>query len=393
VKILHVTPSFYPALVYGGPVRSVYDLCGALASCGEQVRVLTTDANGVAERLDVPRGVDVPMAARGGSEFHARYARRVGGQTISTEFLRAISGYVRWADVVHLTAVYSFPTLPTLIAARLAGKPVIVSPRGSFGAWGLRRHRRAKAMLEAAVRVAGGPAMAFHATSESEAADIRAVMGDHSVVVVPNGVDDDAFRTLPPGAGRWLRHAASLKEDDGPIIGCLGRLHRKKALDRVLGAVPALVERWPGLHVVFAGPDDGDEQVRLTRAAHALHVGDRVHFLGALYGPERISFLAGLDVFALPSEEENFGNVIAEALAASTPVVASRRCPWPELETRRCGRWIDPEPHHVAEGIADLLGGDARLAGLRGREFVMQERTALQGAHRMLDAYRSMVAS
>jgi glycosyltransferase involved in cell wall biosynthesis len=104
-----------------------------------------------------------------------------------------------------------------------------------------------------------------------------------------------------------------------------------------------------------------------------------------------VSFLAGLDVFALPSEDENFGNVIAEALAAATPVVASRRCPWSELEARQCGRWV--EAHDVAAGIAAVLAGDARQSGLRGRDFVMRERTALQAARLMREVYRSMVAS
>jgi len=391
MKILHVTPSFFPALVYGGPVRSVYDLCGALASLGEDVRVLTTDANGATQRLGVQAG-DLPMPAGEGRGWTARYARRVAGHTISPELVRALPSYVAWADVVHLTAVYSFPTLPALIAARVGGKGVIVSPRGSFGAWGRRRHRRAKACVHAALRVTGGRAIVFHATSESEAADVRGVMGGHRrIVTIPNGVNDVEFRMLPPEAGAWVRQAASVKEDDGPIIGCLGRLHRKKALHHLLHAVPELLRRWPRLQVVLAGPDDGAEQGRLAAVAQALHIADRVHFLGVLHGVERISFLAGLDVFALPSEDENFANVIAEALAAGTPVVASRQCPWPELETRQCGRWIDPRD--VAAGIAAILGSDARLAGLRGRDFVMRERTARQGARHMREVYRSMVAS
>ena len=390
MKILHVTPSFYPAFVYGGPVRSVYDLCGALASFGEDVRVLTTDANGATQRLRVPHG-DVPMQAGEGRAWTARYARRVAGHTVSPELVRALPSYVRWADVVHLTAVYSFPTLPTLMTARFAGKPVIVSPRGSFGAWGRRRHRRSKAGMEVMARVTGGRALAFHATSASEAADVRRVMGAHQVVTIPNGVNDAEFRTLPAGARAWVRQAASVKDEDGPIVGCLGRLHRKKALHHLVQAVPELLPRWPRLHVVLAGPDDGTEQARLAGLARALRIADRVRFLGALQGDERVSFLAGLDVFALPSEDENFANVIAEALAAATPVVASRRCPWPELETRRCGQWI--EPHEVAAGVAAVLEADARGAGGRGRDFVMRERTATQGARLMREVYRSMVAS
>jgi glycosyltransferase involved in cell wall biosynthesis len=390
MRVLHVTPSFYPAFVYGGPVRAVYDLCGGLVSFGDEVRVLTTDANGATRRLEVPRG-DVPMPAAEGRAWTARYARRRAAHTVSPELIRALPSYVAWADVVHLTAVYSFPTVPTLIAARLGRKPVIVSPRGSFAAWGRRRRSRAKACVEAAVRLAGGRGMVFHATSEFEAVDVGGIMRAHRVVTIPNGVNEAEFRTLPPGARSWVRQAASVKADDGPVVGCLGRLHPKKALHHVLHAVPELVHRWPRLQVVLAGPDAGTEEARLAGVAHALGIAHRVHFLGALDGVDRLSFLAGLDVFALPSEDENFGNVIAEALAAATPVVASRRCPWPELEARQCGRWV--EAQDMAAGIAAVLGGDAPLSGLRGRDFVMRERTALQGARLMRQVYRSMVAS
>ena len=386
MNILHVAPAFYPALVYGGPMRSIYDLCRALADAGDTVRVLTTDANGP-ERITAPAGREVPLVTSSGSSIRVLYARRRARHTVSPELLRALPGRMRWADVAHLTAVYSFPTLPTLLAARMTGTPLVVSPRGSFGSWGQRHHRARKVPFNVLLRrLARG--VTFHATAASEAADIRKVMGDVRIATVPNGVDASEFATLPSDGGAWLRHAASLKPEDGPLIGCLGRIHEKKGLDRLVRAVPGLRERWPHLQVVLAGPDDGLEQARLTAVAAREGVRDRVHFLGGMYGPERIAFLSGLDVFVLPSLDENFGNAIAEALAAGTPVVASRHCPWPELEGQRCGRWIDAEPAAIVAAVDATLRDEPSAMGERGRAFILRERHVSAVAAQMQRVYR-----
>jgi glycosyltransferase involved in cell wall biosynthesis len=390
VNVLHVTPAFYPALVYGGPVRALYDLCRALAEAGDAVRVLTTDANG-AGRVEAPAGQEVTLGRGGGASLRVLYARRRWRHTVSPELLGALRARLRWAQVAHLTAVYSFPTLPTLLAARLAGTPLVVSPRGSFGAWGQRRRRAAKTAINLVLRGLTRRGVTFHATAQTEAADIRAVMGDVPVAVVPNGIDAAEFAALPPDGATWLRHLASLKPQDGPLIGCLGRLHEKKGLDRLVGAVPALRASWPGVHVLLAGPDDGVEQGRLAAAAAALGVSDRVHFLGGLYGADRIGFLAGLDVFVLPSLDENFANAVAESLASGTPAVVSRHCPWPELEARRCGRWIDADAGAVAAAVKAVLRDDPAAMGQRGRAFVMAERTIGAAAGSMREAYRQTV--
>jgi len=373
-------------------MRALYDLCRALADAGESVRVLTTDANG-AERVAAPAGQEVDLRTRGGASLRVLYARRRWRHTVSPELIGALVARMRWAEIAHLTAVYSFPTLPTLLAARLTRTPLVVSPRGSFGPFGRGHRRAAKAPFNALLRRLARRGVTFHATAEPEAADIRAVLGDVPVAVVPNGIDAAEFQTLPGDAGRWLRQVASLKADDGPLVGCLGRVHAKKGLEHLVRALPALAQRWPRMHALLAGPDDGIEQRRLEILASGLGVGERLHFLGGMYGDDRIAFLVGLDVFVLPSLDENFGNAIAEALAAGTPAVASRHCPWPELETEDCGRWIDADPAAVTEAVDALLRGEPAAMGARGRAFIMRERHMSAAAETMRRAYRQARAA
>jgi hypothetical protein len=95
------------------------------------VRILTTDANGLDQVLEVETARETTLAGN----VRVRYCRRRARHSVSLELLGCLLEYIRWADVIHLTAVYSFPTIPTLLACKLIGKPLIGSPRGALQRW------------------------------------------------------------------------------------------------------------------------------------------------------------------------------------------------------------------------------------------------------------------
>src|SRR6266850_5171981 len=165
MKILEVVPSFYPAHIYGGPIQSLYHLCHSLADQGCDVKVLTTNANGPAANLDVDTRDEVELAGR----FRVRYCRRLLFGSVSWPLLMRLPSYAKWADVIHLTSVYSFPTLPALLLARLLGKPVIWSPRGSLQRWEGSSRVTLKGIWEGLCRLLAPREMVLHVTSEEEA--------------------------------------------------------------------------------------------------------------------------------------------------------------------------------------------------------------------------------
>lgn len=128
-NILVVSPNFYPATRLGGPVAALYGLCRQLCRLAN-VRVLTTDARGdqVSDRLS-------PLEQASVDEFSVFYAKRVAGMSCSGQLLWRLPSLVRWADVVYLNYVYSFPTLPTLIACAMFRKPVLWACRGALQSW------------------------------------------------------------------------------------------------------------------------------------------------------------------------------------------------------------------------------------------------------------------
>src|SRR5436305_10414738 len=102
MKILHVSPSFYPTRAYGGTLRSSYGLCRGLTELGCEVRVLTTDTDGIGRNLKVATDCDVAVDG-----LQVRYCHKLFRNSVSAGLLRVLGEYVAWADVGRFMGVYS----------------------------------------------------------------------------------------------------------------------------------------------------------------------------------------------------------------------------------------------------------------------------------------------
>jgi glycosyltransferase involved in cell wall biosynthesis len=350
MRVLVVSPAFYPAVRYGGPTRSIHSLCLALGRVGCTVRVLTTNTDGD-DVLDVPTDRDVPMAPN----VTVRYCARVVYHDVSPRLAAALPAEARRADVVHLQAVYSFPTFPTLAIARLLDMPLVWSPRGALQRWERTTRVGAKWIWERGCRALLPRRAAFHTTAAPEAEATAARMPGIPVAIVPNGVDVPAA-IEPRGLGGRLE------------ILFLGRLHPIKGIDRLLAALRR-IERGD-LALTIAGDGDPSYRAELERLVSELGLDGRVSFVGFLDGEAKSAALRRAHLLVLPSHSENFGMAAAEALAHGTPVVAARGTPWHDLDRRGCGTWCDNEPAELARGIDRVLSGDLAAMGERGRAWM-----------------------
>ncbi|HWI74034.1 MAG TPA: glycosyltransferase family 4 protein [Baekduia sp.] len=160
--------------------------------------------------------------------------------------------------------------------------------------------------------------------------------------------------------------AAALGQD-GPVVGFVGRLvPRKGALDLVKAA-PAIRAARPDVRIVIVGDDPYDDEE--SEYAAAVRASEEVDHVGRVAGAGAAGILGHLDVLVLPSRQEPFGTVVAEAMAAGTPVVATR---------------VDGLPELVEDGITGALvepGDTAALAVAVLR--VLQERTTMSTAARL----------
>src|SRR6266566_4584377 len=126
MRILHVVPSYLPAVRYGGPIFSVHGLCRALAARGHHVEVLTTNVDGSKDSA-VPLGVPVSLDGVHVSYFPSKFLRRLYW---SPPLERAISGKISNFELVHVHSVFLWPTWAAAQSAKKARVPYLVSPRG-----------------------------------------------------------------------------------------------------------------------------------------------------------------------------------------------------------------------------------------------------------------------
>ena len=203
---------------YGGPIASNRALCGALAGLGAEVRVLTTNTDGVRK---LPKEFSGWRPFEGYQIFYGnRWFWRDLSPALAGELMKEIPA----ADLVHITGTYNW-FLP--LAGRLCrrhGKPLVVSPRGSLvpearGSKGLK-----KRLFD---RLSQGRALsrvsAFHATSEEEARELRKLVPGARMAVIPNGVEvPEALPEREPNAAPYLLY--------------LGRLHPNKQVERIIEA-------------------------------------------------------------------------------------------------------------------------------------------------------------
>ena len=166
MKALHISPSFYPASGYGGTINSGFGLCNALSRIPDlELRVITTDSDDPSGNRIVVN--DFPYRSPAGYDIY--YCRRSVGADISLGMFLQLWSMIKWADVVHLTAVYSPPTIPTLLLCKVLRKPVVWSPRGALQRWDASTRTGIKSVWE---RICQGlcdfDRVILHVTSEEE---------------------------------------------------------------------------------------------------------------------------------------------------------------------------------------------------------------------------------
>jgi glycosyltransferase involved in cell wall biosynthesis len=378
VKILHVAPAYYPATYWGGPTFSTYALCNSLAALPEvELRVLTCDTAGprLSQRLPVK---EIPVRFSDGYDVY--FTRRLLGRDIAPGLIARLWGMIGWADIVLLTATYSFPTIPALITCRLRGKPVIWSPRGALQAsyeWSDAKNPLLKREFERICCLVKPHRCVLHVTSEAEKEASLSRLPCYGAAIIPNGVEAPA--NLPP---RVWKPGGVLR------LMFISRLDPKKGLENLLAAMPRLD---PKTTLDVYGAGDPSYVQSLKRLTAGLGLSARVYFHGHVDGEKKFTAFIGADLFVLPTHSENFGMVVAEALAHGVPAIVSHGAPWRELESRGCGRWVSNKPETLAGAIGSLRKEDLAAMGKRGREWMLADFIWANRARKMKALFDSMI--
>ena len=366
MRILNVTQSYAPFFEFGGPPVKVRALAEGLAQKGHAVTVLTADW-GLEKRLQASPG-EAPSEAipfgrkhelNGVTAIYLANWARYRAMSWNPSLPRYLRARLQNFDVVHIFGLYDLLGPRVASECRRRNIPYVVEPIGMFAP--IVRNLLLKRIYH---RLLGreflAGANAIVATSEQEAGELVAGgIPREKIVLRRNGVE---FPRKFPEKGIF-RKSLSLAEE-AKLILFLGRLSKKKSPDLLLNAFATLGSD-SSLHLAFVGPDEAGMQAKLESTAMQLDVRSRVHFCGPLEGQTKWAAYRDADIFVLPSQNENFGNTAAEAVAAGTPVVVTDQCGIAPLLANVAGVVVKHEQYELANALKELLRNEEHYRKLK----------------------------
>jgi glycosyltransferase involved in cell wall biosynthesis len=364
MRILNVTQSYAPFFEYGGPPVKVKALAEGMARRGHEVSVLTSDW-GVQARLQ--KMPDEPSAEA--SPFGQR--RKVNGVTAiylpnwfhfrATSWNPALGRYLRARlkdfDIAHIYGLYDLLGPRVAKECRKRNIPYVVEPIGMFvpivRSFLLKRIYHAwlgREMLD------GASAIIVTAEQEREEVQSGGIPAE-KIFLRRNGVEAPA-RLPEPGL---FRRQLKLQTEDRLIL-FLGRLSKKKSPDLLLKAFAGLSQatgvQFAQTHLAFVGPDESGMKSRLQQITSELGLSRQVHLVEPLEGEAKWAAYQDADVFVLPSQNENFGNTAAEAVAVGTPVIVTEHCGIAPLLEGSAGIVVGHNEVELTNELARLLGSE-----------------------------------
>ena len=333
MRLLHIIPSVNPH--GGGPMEGVRQRGLELQRRGHVVEVVSLDDPQADFLRAYPLTVHALGPSRGSYQYNAQLAPWL------QQHARTFDGIV----INGLWQHHSFAAARTLHKMKL---PYFVFTHGMLDPWFKRTYplKHLKKWLYwpwADYRVLRD-AEAVLFTSEEERLLARQSFWLYRAreAVVSYGTGE------PPANAAALRHQfyAALPEIRGKrVLLFLSRIQEKKGCDLLISAFAQVAPLHPDLHLVMAGPDQTGWQATLQQQAQALGIADRISWPGMLQGDRKWGAFYTAEAFVLPSHQENFGIVVAEALGCGLPVLISDKVNiWREIDGDGAG-FVAPDTH------------------------------------------------
>jgi glycosyltransferase involved in cell wall biosynthesis len=352
VRLCQIVPSLEAR--YGGPSKSVLALARALAEARNEVELLTTDPgegwSQASERLNL----------------HTYHRAWPGWICPSPDLRRHVMS--SRADVIHHHSIWLRTLHYAHEAARRAGVPFVVSPRGMMDPWAWHHHSRRKALARAFIHPGAFEAVnGWHATSDAEAAAIAQLGFRQPVCVASNGVAALSDEEMTSAVAHWRQELEEPTER--PVALFYSRFHRKK---RLLELVDTWLEFGPKdwLLLVVGIPEEYTPRMIEDYVLRAGEAGRIRAYSGAGRPPP----YGIASLFLLPSHSENFGLAIAEALANGVPALVTDTTPWAGLNQTGSGWCVPWADYGPAIRSATAEGPEAlRRRGAVAREWVLRE--------------------
>ena len=312
-------PYYWPLYKAGGPVQSLFNLAHACQKFAQFVFLSkSTDIDGSSPL----HSLLINRWQRGLHQEEILYLKKISAFSI----LRAIRDSK--PDLIYVNGIFHWHTsLIGLLLARIHGSKVVISPRGMLQSWALERGRYKKLLYIFIFKLLVRKNDIWHATDEQEKFDIQRVFGGRvSTFLAPN---------IPRGISKSVPLELDKTSQKIKLV-FLSLINANKNLHLVIDAVSRLSEKF-SLDIFGPIIDEQYWKNCLNRMGKA----GNISYKGAVPPWEVSTVLSQYHFFILPTQGENFGHAIFDALASGVPVIVSKNCPWRDLENQRAGFYIE----------------------------------------------------
>ena len=277
-------------------------------------------------------------------------------------------------DIIHAHGLRMWPIYGAYKAAKKKQIPFVLSMHGMMTPALLQRNKLKKKIAYVLFDYKTlKNADLIHATSILELQHIRDYGCKNPVLISPIGCDP------APQMSEQVKHEfveKFPKLKGKRILLYLGLLHHKKGLHRLVEAWAKLENKQDDWHLVIAGPDHMNHLKEVLTTINVTGQSETITLTGPLFGDQKSAAFALAQAFVVHSDWENFGIVIAEALAAKTPVLTSDQNPWKVLNDKDCGWWIPLKQSALDQTLAIVLNSseeDLKAKGQRGLELIKSD--------------------
>ena len=344
----------------GGPAMSAYLTLLGLQHIGADVSMIQYPL----KAGDVLRGNEITV-----HYASAPWERRLFYSPKFKKEILALGEY----DIYHAQGIWQWPTYALAYAARKRNKPYLISPRGMLYPQDIAKSNSWMKKLSLKLRLLDdfNRAACVHVTCKEEMEHCRNIGIKSPIAVIPNPVE--------------IKDYSYKKDDSVRRIGYLGRLSPRKNVEALIYAFHSLCKAAKDAELLIIGGGDVAYEHFLHSEVERLGLKN-VKFAGFLNGEEKDKALASCSVIAMPSEFENFGNVVVEGLVRRIPCIATTGSPWEELKTRHCGWWVPFSQNSITGAVESAINAsveDLHTMGINGRRLV-EERYSVEAVGRKM---------
>lgn len=337
MKILNVNISI-DSLLDGGTAERTYQMSRFLVRNNMDCAILTLSAKLSTEKLANLQGVEIISLPYLWKRFH-----------IPKFSLRRIKKLVQEVDIIHLMNHWTLLNAVVYYYARRCNKPYVFCPAGALLISG-----RSKALKKIYNWLIGNKivrnanvniAVAINEFEHFKQYGIDA----KQVTLIPNGVHHDDLTY----SSESLEHL-NLKIPQQNFILFMGRLNSLKGPDLLLRAFANTAKENNTYHLIYAGPDAGMLD-NLKNMATELGIANRVHFVGAVSGPNKAYVYDKASFLVVPSRQEAMSIVVLEAGILGKPALITDQCGFNEVQQIHGGKVVPATVEGLQAGLKQLM--------------------------------------